>query len=383
MNREDSLACHRCFKDKVLVDYIREKNRRGWCDWCKSRNVYVIPLCELGDAFREAVSIYEPDDWAHDSISFLLQEGWDVFSDRIEQAPDDLMQEMTVAILKAGLDPKDYFSGNYPDYDGGFRWQEASLVDHWHEMAEAYFVGGQDGIKQDLRHAHGSQEAYEALPDQMEVAFEDLLVPYEPGKILYRARIHKDRFRPERFNLPEVGAPPPEKALAGRANRKNEPVLYLANDGQTALAEVRAWKGMAVAVAKCEVKNRLLVVNLLHYELPKTPFFEELLQWKVQLAELFDRLADELSRPVLAHEDEQVYFSTQYLADWVRKAGYHGIEYPSAMGPGSNVVIFNPEDVRPLDIKYVRILSIQHSYVELRENEHLYEEGPFDYLFER
>ena len=67
---------------------------------------------------------------------------------------------------------------------------------------------------------------------------------------------------------------------------------------QTALAEVRAWKGMAVAVAKCEVKNRLLVVSLLHYELPKSPFFEELLQWKMQLAELFGRLADELSRPV-------------------------------------------------------------------------------------
>jgi RES domain-containing protein len=164
-------------------------------------------------------------------------------------------------------------------------------------------------------------------------------------------------------------------------NRKNEPVLYLASDEQTALAEVRAWKGMAVAVAKSEVKNRLLVVSLLHYELPQSPFFEELLQWKVQLAELFGRLADELSRPALAHEDEKVYFSTQYLADWVKKAGYHGIEYPSAMGPGSNVVMFNPDDVKALDIKYTRITAIHHSSIELRDNDPVYEEGPFDYLF--
>ena len=230
MNRDDSLACHRCFKDEVLIDFIRQKGRRGWCDWCGARNVYVLPLYKLGDIFRDAVSIYESADWTYDSISFLLQGDWEVFSDRIEQAPDELMQRMTVAILKAGLDPKDYFSGDYPDYEGGFRSQEASLVDHWHEMAEAYFVGGQDDIKQALRSAHGSQDAYEDLPDQMEVAFEDLLVIYEPGKILYRARIHKDRFRTERFNLPEVGAPPPDKALAGRANRKNEPVLYLASD---------------------------------------------------------------------------------------------------------------------------------------------------------
>ena len=139
---------------------------------------------------------------------------------------------------------------------------------------------------------------------------------------------------------------------------------------------------MAVAVAKFEVKNRLLLVSLLHYELPKSPFFEELLQWKVQLAELFSRLADELSRPVVAREDEQVYFSTQYLADWVRKAGYHGIEYPSAMGPGSNVVIFNSEDVKSLDIKYVRITGIQHSSIDLRGNNPVYDEGPFDYLFQ-
>jgi RES domain-containing protein len=381
MNQEDSLACNRCFKDKVLVDYIRQKGRRGWCDWCGARNVYALPLYKLGDVFRDAVSIYEPADWTYDSISFLLQGDWEVFSDRIEQAPDDLMQRMAVAILKAGIDPKEYFSGDFPDYEGGFRSPEAELVDHWHEMAEAYFGDGVDNIKQNLSPDHGSEDAFQDIPDQLEAALEDLLVTYEPGKILYRARIHKDRFRTERFNLPEVGAPPPDKVPAGRANRKNEPVLYLASDEETALAEVRAWKGMAVALAKFEVKNRLLLVSLLHYELPQSPFFEELLQWKVQLAELFGRLADELSRPVIAHEDEKVYFSTQYLADWVRKARYHGIEYPSAMGSGSNVVIFNPEDLKSLDIKYSRITGIQHSSIELRDNDPVYEEGPFDYLF--
>jgi RES domain-containing protein len=381
MNHDDSRACHRCFKDKVLIDFIRKKGQRGWCDWCGARNVYVLPLYELGDVFRDAVSIYEPADWTYDSISFLLQGDWEVFSDRIEQAPDDLMQRMAVAILKAGLDPKEYFSGDYPDYEGGFRGQEASLVDHWHEMAEAYFTVGNSHNNQTPHSNNAERETYRDLPDQLEVAFEDLLVAYVPGKILYRARIHKNRFRKERFDLAEVRAPPRDKAPAGRANRKNEPVLYLASDEETALAEVRAWKGMAVAVTKFEVKNRLLLVSLLHYKLPKSPFFEELLQWKVQLAELFGRLADELSRPVIVHEDEQVYFSTQYLADWVRKARYHGIEYPSAMGPGSNLVIFNPEDVRSLNIKYARITGIQHSSIELKDNDPVYEEGPFDYLF--
>ena len=95
MNHEDSIACHRCFRDKALIDFIRKQGKRGWCDWCGGRNVYVVSLYELGYIFRDAVSIYEQDDTCSDSISFLLQEDWEVFSDKVEQDPD-LMQELTV-----------------------------------------------------------------------------------------------------------------------------------------------------------------------------------------------------------------------------------------------------------------------------------------------
>lgn len=53
MKQDDSLACHRCFKDKSLIDFIRKQGKRGWCGWCGGRNVYVVPLYELGEMFRE------------------------------------------------------------------------------------------------------------------------------------------------------------------------------------------------------------------------------------------------------------------------------------------------------------------------------------------
>jgi hypothetical protein len=101
-------------------------------------------------------------------------------SQRSISCPEDLFafvrmhlgSRTTECIYALYLDPKDYFSGDYPDYEGGFRWREASLVDHWHEMAEAYFVGGQGGIKKDLCTNDGSQDAYQDLPDQLEVALE-------------------------------------------------------------------------------------------------------------------------------------------------------------------------------------------------------------------
>jgi len=76
-----------------------------------------------------------------------------------------------------------------------------------------------------------------------------------------------------------------------------------------------------------------------------------------------------------------MYFSTQYLCDWVKKSGYDGIEYPSAMGNGFNVAIFNWDNIEPQDIRYVRIKQIKYAYNQINENELLYDEGPFDDLF--
>ena len=44
------------------------------------------------------------------------------------------------------------------------------------------------------------------------------------------------------LSLAKLGAPPGEKARAGRANAEGESVLYLATDEATAIAEVPPWK---------------------------------------------------------------------------------------------------------------------------------------------
>ncbi len=385
MDNGASLVCHRCFKDKIIIDLIRREGRKGLCDWCEARSLYVIPLHELGDMFRDVVSIYQPGDINGDHISYLLQEDWNIFSDKIEQASDNLMQDLTVAILKAGLRPKEYLSGDYPEYDDFFYRKEDWLVEHWHEMAEAYFLSGKGPAKDTSLPApqQANSLSIEGLPDQLEVAFEDLSTIYDIGHILHRARIHKDRFREDWFSLTEMGAPPPDKAIAGRANRKNEPVLYLASNADTAIAEARAWKGMAVAIGRFEIKKPLSVVSFRNYQLPESPFNEENLEWKIQLAALFERLAEELSRPALREVNDSVYLSTQYLCDWVKNSNHDGIEYPSAMGKGFNVALFDPANAVPSDIRYLRIREINHKCETIDPDEQLYDEGPFDYLLQK
>jgi RES domain-containing protein len=284
---------------------------------------------------------------------------------------------LAVSILYAGLSDKERF--DYPDYESLFRNTESSLENAWDEKAYAV-LSGEISIPDRKEALNIEREIADELPDQISIAFEDLAAGFEEGTLLYRARIHDDRKRTERFASDELGAPPPKLARAGRANRKGEPMLYLASNKSTALAEVRAWKGAAVALAEMRLRRRLLLVDLAQAKPFGSPFFVELLRWKLDLAGLLRRLAEDMSRPVVAREDEVLYKPTQLLAWLIRSSGYDGCKYPSAMGPGTNIVLFNPEDAYPTNIAYVRIQRIAYFSEPLSLFETPYEEGPYDYL---
>jgi hypothetical protein len=63
-------------------------------------------------------------------------------------------------------------------------------------------------------------------------------------------------------------------------------------------------------------------------------FFTDLLKWKLELANPLYRLGQDMSWPVMPHEQEILYKPTQLLALMIQSAGYDGCIYPSAMGSG-------------------------------------------------
>ena len=366
MKELPEVACERCFKDSRLREWIRENGTKGRCPWCGARNAYTVPLPALGVLFRKVASIYVPVESTFfgeqgDGIDFLLQEDWEIFSEKIVEHPDNLAYQLATAILKAGLHPK--HDVDCPDYTGDFRKQSTRLVDEWHERAEAAITeeaAESSEVEADIA-SNPEYEDYVGEADFLQVAFEDLGKSYDSNHIFYRARIHEDRSKKERHGKGEMGAPPPEWTPPGRANRAGEPVLYLASDADTALAEKRAWKGAAVALGTMKLCRNIRVVSLQDYELPSSPFFEENLAWKLQLAALFYRLGEELSLPLTPSELKvgTLYRPTQHLCDCVRAAGYDGLEFPSAMGKGLNIVLFNPSDAVAIDVKHVRVTEIQ------------------------
>jgi RES domain-containing protein len=378
MPERSEFACHLCFDDRALRTWIKdESKRRGRCAWC-CRIGALIPLTRLSEPFRAVADFYReasgpPSGWEQgEQLGFLLNDNWGVFSEAIQIA--DLSQELAVSILRADLYGKERY--DHPDYDGLFIQHASSLEEHWDSLAierlEGPLADALD-VKPIIEDVQGG------LPTQLATAFEDLAVTMQAGTVMFRARVHDERKRKERYSKSEVGPPPDGKAKAGRANRKGHPVFYMSTNPSTALAEVRSWKGAAVALARLELSRDLLLVDLAQAKRVESPFFSDLLKWEVDLAALLARLSDDMSRPVMPQEEEILYRPTQLLAMAIRAAGYDGFRYPSAMGSGKNVALFHAGDAAVLDVGYVRIKRAAYFWKSLGDHEDPYDEGPYDF----
>jgi hypothetical protein len=85
----------------------------------------------------------------------------------------------------------------------------------------------------------------------------------------------------------------------------------------------------------------------------------------------------------MPHEPELLYRPTQFLALMVKSSGYDGCIYPSAMGSGTNIVLFNPDDAEVTRVTYVRVKKAAYFSEPLSEFEDIYEEGPYDFVLEK
>lgn len=172
------------------------------------------------------------------------------------------------------------------------------------------------------------------------------------GKELYRARKY-DLRQTKPFPLDEMGAPPSEKASQGRLNPVGIPYLYLANNLETAVAEVRPWIGCKLVVAKFVLKKELTAVD---FSIKKCPsniesgknFNSAEYMWKEFITDMFSRPFDP--------RDDLAYLPSQYFAEMFKKEGIDGLIYESSLyEEGSNLLLFDCTDAEAVGLKEVKV----------------------------
>jgi hypothetical protein len=125
---------------------------------------------------------------------------------------------------------------------------------------------------------------------------------------------------------------------------------------ETAVAEVRPARGNLVSVGLFKIKRELEVLDLAMDQPPINPLTQSNLSLAVELADLFEAFGQDLAAPLRRNDDVSEYKPSQNLTYAVRMAKFDGIRYPSAMKrDGSNIVLFDPNDVEFVNSKLVRI----------------------------
>ena len=273
----------------------------------------------LKDAFAPVVSIYEPAADGHFLVE-LLQEDWGMFNtDRIElQAArgllSDVLENGQIVRERFGLSPR------YPNAGLHLLWERlrVELVSTNRYFPDASF--DKERLGELLTHLIA-----EGVPTTW-----------------YRARLQSGNIV---YPIGQMGAPPSGFASHGRANPPGIPYLYLGSTHETAIAEIRPHTGELASVADFQLNAGLHLVDLRDPRRLVSPFVfgdEDQIAALRSDVPFIERLGEELTQPVLPHRAAIDYVPSQYLCEFIKKLGYHGVIYRSSVSDGMNLALFDP-----------------------------------------
>jgi hypothetical protein len=162
--------------------------------------------------------------------------------------------------------------------------------------------------------------------------------------------------------------PRPGRAREGRVNPKGIPYLYLATNRDTAVAEVRPWKGSLVSVGQFRLTRDVRLVNTTN-ENERTWYLGKEPDAEKRAEAVWADINEAFGAPTSLTDDASEYVPTQILGELFRENGFDGVAYNSSYGPGHNIALFDLDlatqvnclVVRVQDISFV-IEDLPHSY---------------------
>lgn len=234
---------------------------------------------------------------------------------------------------------------------------------HQSEIWRYSWHGFEEWIKHEVRfffshvvHRDSSSDPFEVQPAHMLsivsklVRDVGLIVTRTGNEVLYRVR---ERIGAEGWvaDTDSMGAPPAEKAMAGRMNPAGISYLYLACDEQTAVAEVVRAPPATIVVAEFRVTRALRILDLT--ALPCRPSIFDISrkeQWEGLI--FLEHFVAAICEPVAKDGREHVsYAPSQVVSEFFalvfkdgKRNGLDGILYPSTVKPGGKNLVLFPTD---------------------------------------
>lgn len=353
-------CCSNCFADTEIKAIINGSKKKGNCDFCGSHNVQVYDISKdstVTELLDGLIDIYSPISdlpttfprSQTDLIKNILYNHWNIFNLK----PDGIYQLITKLCSSRYKDQPELFDSpvGIKQIQSHDYMEEYSILKNncWNDFVE--------GIKRKNRF-HSDYINTDKLFTFLRCATKK----HHKGEVLFRSRIcHNEKG----FKRTEMGAPPNDKAKGGRVNPVGISILYLADEKETTLYEIRAGIYDYVTVGSFKLLKDIEVINLANID-RISPFIGidygfDLTQYAINIEHL-KMIAQEIAKP-LRNDNALDYLPTQYISDFIRSKGYDGIEYGSTMRKqGFNLAVFEPAVFKCTNIKVYDVKSISYDY---------------------
>lgn len=330
--------CPKCFVASTWpANAPSELSAYGTCEICRRGSTVVWDASCWAEPLRTLLELYEPS-VSGEPISVLVERDWALLR------TDD--RSLVHRFLREGLGAE-WASRNYPE-EVDSSWRRRSDAHEFYADWEKFAI---EIVRENRYHPRFAPD-FEVLAGVFDRCTRVLM----PGDRLYRARVSgADGLLPA-----QLGAPPVDKAVAGRANPVGIPYLYLAKDATTAMHEVRVGRHSYVSVGSFEVLREVRLLAL--EDIDRPDFFSEDPRSALELHEYMRGLAHELRKPVAATDLYLDYIPTQYLCEKAKEQLLDGVSYGSSMHEGGiNVVLFREDAVSCRDVELYKIDGIELS----------------------
>jgi hypothetical protein len=311
-------VCPNCFADKELKGYISSSTDIGFCKICNSENVPLLSIDELLDFFQELMDNFKasPDG---EPLKSKIQSNWSFFS--THNIGSIILNEVLPRITTSIQNSED-------------------LVNYTEDIIEnfSYWEKFKDKLKWSNRFISDIGYLEELGWD----GFFNTQFELKPSDELFRARVHH-KSSLKAYRIEEMMCPPRSLAGGGRANPLGIPYLYLSDNPETVLYEIRASYLDELSIGKFQLKKELISVKIVDFTEDTSLFQPTNVNQTIKSKLLRNKISRDLSKPMRRYDSEIEYIPTQFICEFIKIfTGASGIRFSSSLHTtGKNIVMFD------------------------------------------
>jgi hypothetical protein len=334
--------CTNCFTDKELKGFISSSKKRGDCKICGSHNVAKVDINELLDFFQELLDNFRKVTDG-ESLKSKIQGNWNFFTshDIATKILHEVLPKLSTSISSS-----------------------EDIVDYNEDIIENFMHW--EKLKEELKWSKRFISNIDYLEELGWDGFFNTQFELKPTDDLFRARVHHQSGL-KSYSPNEMKSPKPGLAGGGRANPSGIPYLYLSDNPETVLYEVRASYLDELSIARFQLREGLDSIKIVDFTEDAPLFQPTKINATLKASLLRKNISRDLSKPMRRYDSEIEYIPTQFICEFINViTGASGIRFSSSLHiSGKNIVIFDQglmqcKDVQLKKINNLRLTAIEH-----------------------